>query len=728
VRRLHAALIEAPLLVWAVLGAPSPGRLPTVLAASVSPPFVITNGQPRSTVDGKVIDAHDGEIVKFGGTYYLYGSAYACGFRLADPSSPFCGFNVYSSPDLASWTGPTVLLDPSAYWQDLCMHGSAPGGGCFRPHIRFNQQTQLYVLWVKVPGGYRALTSLRPDGPFAVSASLPISGGDMALFADTDGTGYLVYTSAGRIFEYRLTRDYLNVTGASQEVTGFPQVAPFYGAEAPSMFARNNQYYLVLSVPQCPYCYGTGSGYFTAPTPFGPWSYQGLISDWSCDGQPAAVSQLDDTYLYQSDQWLQTPNEYAAHQFWEPLRFDGAKILPLKCVVGSYPNLSYLPWYDNASPGFAADNIHIVNPISSGQFAVGAVALPGQQLSFSIPPGQEWYGHFFPGTATGPVVIGSNVPVIAAQRAQYFQSFNEVPAQRSGAATDLYFSWFDRISSPGFRSDNIHVVNPSATTVTVTVTIPGQPGCSPTQAIAAGEAAVFSCASGFGGPVHVQASQPVLASQRMVYFQTFNEVNGQPATGATALFSTWYDHASSALFAADNVHVVAPSGSLAAANVNVSIPGCSIANVWRYSDSEWIYNCPFGQGFGGPVQVTATTPVLVSQRVQYGDSFNEVAAQDAQQAATILSMPWFDHSSSVGFMADNVHVTSPSGSLHADQVRLTIPGCSPAVWQASPSELVYSCQFGHGFGGPVVISATIPVLASQRVQYYRSFNEVAAHS
>jgi hypothetical protein len=730
---MRVILLAVPILAWAVWAAPSQAQPPSVPAAAVAPAFTLTNGQPRLTVDGKVIDAHDGMIAKFGSLYYLYGTAYQCGFRWGDATTQFCGFNVYSSPDLTHWDGPVQVVPMDAYWESLCMHDPAkPGWGCFRPHVVFNVKTQRYVLWVNAPSGFRALTSTNPAGPFTIAGTPHLAAGDMALYADADanGSGYAVYASSGRIFEFLLSDDYLDVVNTPLEITGFPQVAPFYGAEAPSLFNRNGEFYLVLSVPQCPYCSQTGSGYFVAASAFGPWHYQGLLSDRSCDGQPTAVSALDGTYLYQSDQWLQTPNEFAAHQFWGVLAFNGAQILPVTCSVGAYPNLSYLPWYDNSSAGFQADNIHIVNPKSNGQDAVGAVSLPGQMLSFSIKPGGEWVGAFGAGTVGGPVQIGSTVPVIASQRVKFNQSFNELPAQSAAAAApDLYFPWFDRVSSPGFSADTIHVVNPSAADADVTVTIPGVPGCtSPPTTVAAGADVAFTCRTGFGGPVHVHSTQPVLASQRLTYYQTFSEVNGQPAAGATLLYSTWYDLSSSTLFLADNVHVVAPAGSVAAANVQVTIPGCPIPNVWHYSDSEWIYSCPAGRGFGGPVQVTAAVPVLVSQRVEYGDSFNETAAQDARNASMTLYMPWFDFASSFGFDGDNVHVMSASGSLRPDQVTVTIPGCSPSVWQASPGELVYSCQFGHGFGGPVVVSATTPVLASQRVAYYRSFNETAAHS
>ena len=49
-------------------------------------------------------------------------------------------------------------------------------------------------------------------------------------------------------------------------------------------------------------------------------------------------------------------------------------------------------------------------------------------LGFMVAAGAETYVFFPKGILGGPVTITSSVPVIAAQRVQYFQSFNEVPA------------------------------------------------------------------------------------------------------------------------------------------------------------------------------------------------------------------------------------------------------------------------------------------------------------
>jgi Ni,Fe-hydrogenase III small subunit len=216
----------------------------------------------------------------------------------------------------------------------------------------------------------------------------------------------------------------------------------------------------------------------------------------------------------------------------------------------------------------------------------------------------------------------------------------------------------------------------------------------------------------------------ILTSQRVQYFGSFNEVAGQAAAAAsTSLFFSWFDRISSAGFKADNIHLVNPNSTTA--NVTVAIPGCGPQAVQVPPTGYQIATC--GNGFGGPVTVSSTNGVgvLASQRVQYYDSFNEVAAQPANAAKASLYLSWFDRASSPGFLADNVHVINPSGSPAA--VTVSIPGCGPQLLQvAAGSFQVATCS--SGFGGPVTVTTTnsAGVLASQRVQYYQSFNEVLA--
>src|SRR5256885_16351082 len=78
-----------------------------------------------------------------------------------------------------------------------------------------------------------------------------------------------------------------------------------------------------------------------------------------------------------------------------------------------------------SSPGMLNDNIHVLNPGTTP--ANVTISLPGgipQQLT--VAPGAEAYATFQPGTIGGPVTITSDQPVLASQRVQFEQTFNEV--------------------------------------------------------------------------------------------------------------------------------------------------------------------------------------------------------------------------------------------------------------------------------------------------------------
>jgi hypothetical protein len=48
----------------------------------------------RFSTLGDAVDAHDGEIAYFDGTYYLYGTSYDCGFQWGNKTAPFAGLKV----------------------------------------------------------------------------------------------------------------------------------------------------------------------------------------------------------------------------------------------------------------------------------------------------------------------------------------------------------------------------------------------------------------------------------------------------------------------------------------------------------------------------------------------------------------------------------------------------------------------------------------------------------
>jgi len=360
--RFALPALGAALLALLVSGliTPSAAMAGTGRAAAVTPAAAygttVTNFDSggnqvvRFDTDGNAVDAHDGMIALFGGTYYLYGTAYNCGFTWQASGTPFCGFKVYSSPDLVHWTDLGLLFDPTgSVWQTRCNGATF---GCFRPHVVHDAATGMYVLWINTYDNgvdYRVFTSSSPAGPFteaavptlAVNETAPAGGtnnGDETVFTDDDGTAYIVYTDwhtgGGDLVVERLNSSDLSGTGA---YTRLGQS----GTEAPALFKRNGVYYLAYSDPNCGYCTSTGTSYRTASSPLGPWSASTKITTTSCGGQPSFVSAIPTTtgtaYLYASDLWDGAHNEALANYFWAPLSFgsDGS-IAPVTCQ-DSYP-------------------------------------------------------------------------------------------------------------------------------------------------------------------------------------------------------------------------------------------------------------------------------------------------------------------------------------------------------------------------------------------------------
>jgi hypothetical protein len=280
---------------------------------------------------------------------------------------------------------------------------------------------------------------------------------------------------------------------------------------------------------------------------------------------------------------------------------------------------SYLNWYDKASTGMLNDNIHLLNPGTAS--ASVTVALPGATSQIAtVAPGAETYVNFPQGTIGGPVKVTSTQPVLASQRVQYNQTFNEVwAASATLAATTSYLTWYD-FASPGMNNDNVHLLNPGTASASVTVTVPG--ATPKTVTVAGGAETYLNFPGAIAGPVTVTSTVAVLASQRVQFNQSFNEVWSASAAQAVAVsYFNWYDKASGGMNN-DNIHLFNPG--TATATVTVTLFGVTPKVVTVAGGAQTYVNFP--GSLGGPVTVSSTQPVLASQRVQYYQTFNEIWA------------------------------------------------------------------------------------------------------
>ena len=283
----------------------------------------INNSQPRRDVEGNIIDAHDGCLERFGDRFYLYGTAYGKtdGFGAANR------FVVYSSPDLMRWTFHGDLVKGLHH------------GVHYRPYVKYNATSKRYVLWYNwYPtlwnGQYAVAVSDTPQGPFTIHdpnvAVKEPKPGDLGLFVDDDGTGYVIYTSIERnhgISIEKLTDDYL---GSTRENSGILA----QGCEACALFRRNKTYYALFDGCCCFCVQGSGARVYTAKSPLGPYMQRGNINrdvkgKTIIAAQQTHIARLPTAhgteYIWMGDRWQSTPDKVKGHdfQFWSsPLKFD----------------------------------------------------------------------------------------------------------------------------------------------------------------------------------------------------------------------------------------------------------------------------------------------------------------------------------------------------------------------------------------------------------------------
>ena len=217
----------------------------------------ISNDDARTDVHGDTIDVHDGRVVKFGDTYYWYGTSYGTtsGFTRANE------YRVYSSPDMRRWTPRGPILPGAA------------SGIYYRPHVIYNEARAEYVLWYNWypklwTGRFGVAVAKSPVGPFEIvddDVQVEHSGlgvGDFNLFVDDDATAYLMYNTieGHKLSVERLTPDY---RASAMDNGGFITT----GAEAGSVFRRGDTYYLLTDYTCCFCTQGSGARVYTSSSP-----------------------------------------------------------------------------------------------------------------------------------------------------------------------------------------------------------------------------------------------------------------------------------------------------------------------------------------------------------------------------------------------------------------------------------------------------------------------------
>ena len=305
------------------------GRLPAVawiLVSLLLPPLwaaeppgapghaVVTNGTDWVDADGRLIMAHEGDLARFDGVFYWYGSSYENNpqgkFDVAD-GPVWNGVQVYRSTDLVNWTYRGVCLPrPENGWGKL--------GATGRSHVIYNESTKKYVMWYRwylhVPASFLMVAVAdHPEGPFTPLGPREMGtangfASDMNVFQDDDGKAYVIYCDHGghgvkgdtptyAIRIDSLSDDYL--TSNREGVVVFEK-----GCEAPAMIKHKGKYIAVASGVHG--WAGSETVGATADAPLGPWKSQGKISEnktWNSQVTDLIYLKESDTVMALCDQW-----------------------------------------------------------------------------------------------------------------------------------------------------------------------------------------------------------------------------------------------------------------------------------------------------------------------------------------------------------------------------------------------------------------------------------------
>lgn len=322
-------------------------------------------------------------------------------------------------------------------------------------------------------------------------------------------------------------------------------------------------------------------------------------------------------------------------------------------------------------------------------------------------------------------------------------SFNEVLGTPSTElSTTWYFTWYDSLPANGMAGDWILVGNQGTGTARVQITVGGQLIRDPANpgldywSVPEGSRMTPSIPNLMGGPVKVVSldGQPLIASQRVLYRDSFNEVLGTTQEHlADSWEFTWYDSLPQNFMAGNWVLVANVSGQ--PADVEIVIGGRKVAQYSAATGNPlWpgqIITPQFPGLMAGPVQVRSTNHqnIIASQRVLFKDSFNELMGLRLADLGSEYYFTWYDQTRGSGINGDWVLVAN-RGNQPAD-VDIYVGSQLKARYSAAngnpiPGGGIVTPQFPDVMDGPVRVISTNgqQLMASQRILFRDSFEEV----
>lgn len=316
---------------------------------------------------GHHINAHGGNILKAGDTYYWYGEHRGDG----TPGSGQEGVACYSSPDLRHWDYRGIVLPVS----NDTLSPIARGSIIERPKVVYCPKTGRYVMWFhnELRGrGYAAAqagvaTADNPLGPFTLKSSARVNPGkwplnlskadrkkkektdlewwtpewyktvesgvftkrdhkngqmarDMTIYVDpADGKAYHIYSS-----EENLTLQIAELDDTFEHHTGrYIRLFPGGHNEAPAIFRHGGKYWMVTS--GCTGWAPNEARMMSADSIMGEWTMhpnpcRGEMAEKTFYGQGTYIFTDGDRATFMADVW-NPKNLGSSRHIWLPVSF-----------------------------------------------------------------------------------------------------------------------------------------------------------------------------------------------------------------------------------------------------------------------------------------------------------------------------------------------------------------------------------------------------------------------
>jgi len=345
--------------------------------------------------------------------------------------------------------------------------------------------------------------------------------------------------------------------------------------------------------------------------------------------------------------------------------------------------------------------------------------------------------------SNGPVKIASSnaISLIAAQRVIYKvnnipTSYSETMGLPNSQLDHIYWlPWYDNVG----LDTQLRIANVSSSSATVRLYIHGAEmttGCSPVNSpftLAAGASLRVSCAGINNGPVKIDSTQNVVATERIIYKvngvnTSYSEMMALPNNQvSTTFWLPWYNNVD-----LDTQLRFANLSTTQQATVHVTIAGQEVNGSPFILQAGASTRVNLAGINGGPVKIESNQNIVATERVIYKvnnipTSFSEMMALPNSQLGTSYWLPWYNNVDLDTQLRLANLSTTQQATVHVTIAGVEVNG-SPFILQAGESTRVSLPGIN---GGPVKIESNQSLVVTERVIYRvnginTSFSEMMA--